>query len=168
VCTGHPSTNILPLNRPSHSSSIFTGYMQQLPSPPIIPISPLITSSSPHTSRAPRKLQPCSSKLWATDCNQCVAWQLHFNHDDHKDLDDDHTAPSSVCRPTTTTTMPTTMRVSTTPSTNILPLNGPSNSSIFTGYVQQLPSPPITPCYLLITGSSPYASTAPRKLQPHC
>jgi hypothetical protein len=34
-----------------------------------------------------------------------------------------------------------TQACSTTPSTNILPLNGPSNSSIFTGYVQQLPLP---------------------------
>jgi hypothetical protein len=42
---------------------------------------------------------------------------------------------------------------------NILPLNGPSNSSCFTGYVQQLPSPPITPPYLPATASSPYAST---------
>ncbi len=45
---------------------------------------------------------------------------------------------------------------------NILPLNGPSNSSIFTGYVQQLPSP-ITPPYLPSTASSPHG-TASRKL----
>jgi len=51
----------------------------------------------------------------------------------------------------------------TTPSAsmhNILPLNGPSNTSIFTGCVQQLPSP-ITPPF---TASSPHASTASRKL----
>jgi hypothetical protein len=48
---------------------------------------------------------------------------------------------------------------------NVLPLHGLSNS-IFTGYVQLLPSPLIPPCYLLITGSSPHASTAHRKLQP--
>ena len=46
---------------------------------------------------------------------------------------------------------------------NILPLNGPSNSSIFTGCVQQLPSP-ITPPFQLGTASSPHANTAPRNL----
>jgi hypothetical protein len=48
-----------------------------------------------------------------------------------------------------------------TPLHNILPLNGPSNSTVF---VQQLPSPPITPPYLPGTTSSPYVSTAPRIL----
>ena len=48
-----------------------------------------------------------------------------------------------------------------TPLHNILPLNGPSNSSVFT-LVQQLPSPPITPPYR--TSSSPHVSTAPRTL----
>ena len=46
---------------------------------------------------------------------------------------------------------------------NILPLNGPSNSSIFTGCVQQLPSP-ITPPYQPSTVSPSHVSTAPRKL----
>ena len=60
-----------------------------------------------------------------------------------------------------------TQACSTTPSTsthNILSLNGPSNSSIFTGYTQQLPSPPITPPYLPSTASSPPVVTAPRSL----
>ena len=48
-----------------------------------------------------------------------------------------------------------------TPLHNILPLNGPSNSTVF---VQQLPSPPITPPYLPGTASSPHVSTAPRIL----
>jgi len=47
---------------------------------------------------------------------------------------------------------------------NILPLNGPSNSTIFTSLAQQLPSPPITPPYPPSTASSPHVSTAPRKL----
>jgi len=47
---------------------------------------------------------------------------------------------------------------------NILPLNGPSNSTIFTSLAQQLPSPPITPPYPSSTLSSPHVSTAPRKL----
>ena len=47
---------------------------------------------------------------------------------------------------------------------NILPLNGPSNSSIFTSLAQQLPSPPITPPCAPSTASSPHVSTAPRKL----
>ena len=54
-----------------------------------------------------------------------------------------------------------------TPSTsmhNILPLNGPSNSTVFTAIAQQLPSPPITPPYLPGTASSPHVSTAPRIL----
>ncbi|KAF8482730.1 hypothetical protein DFH94DRAFT_378328 [Russula ochroleuca] len=54
-----------------------------------------------------------------------------------------------------------------TPSTsmhNILPLNGPSNSSVFTAIAQQLPSPPITPPYLPGTASSPHVSRAPRTL----
>ncbi|KAH9051403.1 hypothetical protein EDB83DRAFT_2397902 [Lactarius deliciosus] len=58
-----------------------------------------------------------------------------------------------------------TQACSATPSTsmhNILPLNGPSNSSIFSGYVQQLPSP-ITPPCLPGTASSPYG-TASRNL----
>ncbi|KAI9442391.1 hypothetical protein H4582DRAFT_1928168 [Lactarius indigo] len=58
-----------------------------------------------------------------------------------------------------------TQACSTTPSTsmhNILPLNGPSNSSIFSGYVQQLPSP-ISPPYLPGTASSPHG-TASRNL----
>ena len=46
---------------------------------------------------------------------------------------------------------------------NILPLNGPSNSSTLTACVQQLPSP-ITPPFLPSTASSPHASTAPRNL----
>ncbi|KAI0283583.1 hypothetical protein BGY98DRAFT_681103 [Russula aff. rugulosa BPL654] len=53
----------------------------------------------------------------------------------------------------------------TTPSTSmhsILPLNGPSNSTVFTTLAQQLPSPPITPPYLPGTASSPHVSTAPR------
>ncbi|KAH9054199.1 hypothetical protein EDB87DRAFT_1568567 [Lactarius vividus] len=57
-----------------------------------------------------------------------------------------------------------TQACSATPSTsmhNILPLNGPSNSSIFSGYVQQLPSP-ITPS-CLGTASSPHG-TASRNL----
>lgn len=45
---------------------------------------------------------------------------------------------------------------------SILPLNGPSNSTIFTTLAQQLPSPPITPPYLPGTASSPHVSTAPR------
>jgi len=55
----------------------------------------------------------------------------------------------------------------TTPSTSmqsILPLNGPSNSTVFTTLAQQLPSPPITPPYLPGTASSPHVSTAPRIL----
>lgn len=55
---------------------------------------------------------------------------------------------------------------STNPATsvhNIPSLNGPSNSFIFTGYVQQLPSP-ITPPYQPSAASSPHASTAPRNL----
>lgn len=55
----------------------------------------------------------------------------------------------------------------TTPSTSmhsILPLNGPSNSTVFTTLAQQLPSPPITPPYLPGTASSPHVSTAPRVL----
>jgi hypothetical protein len=47
---------------------------------------------------------------------------------------------------------------------NILPLNGPSNSTVFTTLAQQLPSPPITPPYLPGTASSPHVSTAPRIL----
>jgi hypothetical protein len=47
---------------------------------------------------------------------------------------------------------------------NILPLNGPSNSSIFTSLAQPLPSPPITPPCAPSTASSPHISTAPRKL----
>jgi PHO85 cyclin-5 len=47
---------------------------------------------------------------------------------------------------------------------NILPLNGPSNSSIFTSLAQQLPSPPITPPYPPSTASSPHVSTAHRNL----
>jgi hypothetical protein len=47
---------------------------------------------------------------------------------------------------------------------NILFLNGPSNSSVFTALVQQLPSLPITPPYLPGTSSSPHVSTAPRVL----
>jgi hypothetical protein len=46
---------------------------------------------------------------------------------------------------------------------NILPLNGPSNSSIFTS-LAQLPSPPITPPCAPSTASSPHVSTAPRNL----
>ena len=46
---------------------------------------------------------------------------------------------------------------------SILPLNGPSNSTIFTTLAQQLPSPPITPPYLPGT-TSPHVSTAPRIL----
>jgi PHO85 cyclin-5 len=45
---------------------------------------------------------------------------------------------------------------------SILPLNGPSNSTVFTTLAQQLPSPPITPPYLPGTASSPHVSTAPR------
>ena len=55
----------------------------------------------------------------------------------------------------------------TTPSSSmhsILPLNGPSNSTVFTTLAQQLPSPPITPPYLPGTASSPPVSTAPRIL----
>ena len=48
-----------------------------------------------------------------------------------------------------------TQAPSTSPN-NILPINGPSNTSIFTG---QLPSP-ITPPFLPSTSSSPHASTA--------
>ena len=51
-----------------------------------------------------------------------------------------------------------------TPMHNILPLNGPSNSTIFTAFAQQLPSPPITPPYLPSSASSPHVSTAPRSL----
>ncbi len=54
---------------------------------------------------------------------------------------------------------------------SILPLNGPSNSSVFTALSQQLPSPPITPPYLPGTSSSPHVSTAPRILSraaTHC
>ena len=47
---------------------------------------------------------------------------------------------------------------------SILPLNGPSNSTVFTTLAQQLPSPPITPPYLPGTASSPHVSTAPRIL----
>jgi hypothetical protein len=47
---------------------------------------------------------------------------------------------------------------------NILALNGPSNSTVFTALAQQLPSPPITPPYLPGTYSSPHVSTAPRIL----
>ena len=47
---------------------------------------------------------------------------------------------------------------------NILPLNGPSNSTVFTAIAQQLPSPPITPPYLPGTVPSPHVSTAPRIL----
>ncbi len=47
---------------------------------------------------------------------------------------------------------------------SILPLNGPSNSTVFTALAQQLPSPPITPPYLPGTASSPHVSTAPRVL----
>ncbi|KAH9022247.1 hypothetical protein EDB84DRAFT_1274674 [Lactarius hengduanensis] len=58
-----------------------------------------------------------------------------------------------------------TQACSATPSTsmhNILPLNGPSKSSIFSGYVQQLPSPVTPPC-LPGTASSPHG-TASRNL----
>ena len=47
---------------------------------------------------------------------------------------------------------------------NILPLNGPSNSNVFTSLAQQLPSPPITPPYTSTTVPSPHVSTTPRKL----
>jgi len=55
----------------------------------------------------------------------------------------------------------------TTASTSIhsiLPLNGPSNSTLFNTLSQQLPSPPITPPYLPGTAPSPHVSTAPRNL----
>jgi len=54
---------------------------------------------------------------------------------------------------------------------SILPLNGPSNSTVFTSLAHQLPSPPITPPYLPGTASSPHVSTAPRILSraaTHC
>ena len=47
---------------------------------------------------------------------------------------------------------------------NILPLNGPSNSNVFTSLAQQLPSPPITPPSTSTTVPSPHVSTTPRKL----
>jgi hypothetical protein len=50
-----------------------------------------------------------------------------------------------------------TQAPSTSPN-NILPLNGPSNSPVLIGHVQQLPSP-ITPPFLQSTASSPHAST---------
>ena len=62
----------------------------------------------------------------------------------------------------------------TTPSTSmysILPLNGLSNSSVFTALSQQLPLPQITPPYLPGTSSSPHVSMAPRILSraaTHC
>jgi len=48
------------------------------------------------------------------------------------------------------------------PTHNILPLNGPFNSTILTAFAQ-LPSLPITPPYLPST-ASPHISTAPRNL----
>ncbi|KAI0305543.1 hypothetical protein B0F90DRAFT_1815154 [Multifurca ochricompacta] len=73
------------------------------------------------------------------------------------DIWDPHDVPTVFLTQACSATLSTSMN-------NILPLNGSSNSNIFTGHAQQLPSPPITPPYLTNNASSLHTATAPRNL----
>ncbi|KAI0302524.1 hypothetical protein BC826DRAFT_984817 [Russula brevipes] len=72
-----------------------------------------------------------------------------------------HDIPAVFLTQTCSTTLPS-------PTHNILPVNGPPNSTILTAFAQ-LPSPPITPPYLPSTASSPHArvNAAPLKSFVH-
>jgi len=67
-----------------------------------------------------------------------------------------HDIPAVFLAQTGSTTLPSITH------NNILSINGPSNSTVFTTLAQQLPSPPITPPYLAST--APHVSIAPRGL----